>query len=68
MKLRAKAIPAIEILKCPTRAALVAQQFSAACSLGRDPGDPGWSPTSGSLHGACISHCLCLCLSVCLYE
>ena len=51
-------------------AALVAQRFSAACSPGRDPGDPGWSPTSGSLRGACFSLCLCLCLSLslCLYE
>ena len=30
---------------------------------GRDPGDPGWSLMSGSLHGACFSLCLCLCLS-----
>ena len=26
----------------------------------------GLSPTSGSLHGACISLCLCLCLSLCV--
>ena len=42
-------------------AAPVAQRFGAACSLGCDPGDPGSSPTSGSLHGACFSLCLCLC-------
>ena len=49
-------------------AALVAQQFSAAFSLGCDPGDPGWNPTSGSLHGTCFSLCLCLCffVSLCL--
>ena len=35
---------------------------------GPDPGDPGLSPASGSLHGACFILCLCLCLSlfVCL--
>ena len=48
------------------QAALVAQQFSAACSLGHDPGDPGSSPMPGSLHGACFSLCLCLCLSLCV--
>ena len=31
-----------------------------------DPGVPGSSPTSGSLHGACFSLCLCLCLSLSL--
>ena len=41
-------------------AARVAQQFSTAFHLGCDPGDPGSSPTSGSLHGACFSLCLCL--------
>ncbi|CAD7692259.1 unnamed protein product [Nyctereutes procyonoides] len=46
-------------------AAPVAQRFSAPCSPGRDPGDPGLSPMSGSLHGACFSLCLCLCLSLC---
>ena len=30
------------------RASLVAQQFSATFSPGSDPGDPGWSPMSGS--------------------
>uniref|UniRef100_A0A8C0KMS4 Reticulon n=1 Tax=Canis lupus dingo TaxID=286419 RepID=A0A8C0KMS4_CANLU len=39
------------------RAAPVAQQFSATYSPGRDPGDPGSSPTSGSLHGTCSSSC-----------
>ena len=33
-------------------AAQVAQQFSTAFSPGCDPGDPGLSPTSGSLRGA----------------
>ena len=47
-------------------AALVAQQFSAAFSPGHDPGVPGLSPTSGSLHGACFSLYLCLCLSLSL--
>ena len=46
------------------RAAPVAQRFSAASALGYDPGDPGSSPASGSLHGACFSLCLCLCLSL----
>ena len=52
--------------KSMRRAALVAQQFGAACSLGCDPGDLGWSPASGSPHGACfsLSLCLCLCLSL----
>ena len=31
---------------------------------GQDPGVTGWSPTLGSLHGACFSLCLCLCLCV----
>ena len=35
-------------------AARVAQQFSAAFGLGCDRGDPGSSPMSGSLHGACF--------------
>ena len=35
-----------------------------AFSPGPDPGVPGSSPTSGSLHGACFSLCLCLCLSL----
>ena len=30
------------------------------------PKSPGMSPTSGSLHGAWFSLCLCLCLSVCV--
>ena len=33
----------------------VAQWFSATFSLGCDPGDPGSSPTLGSLHGAYFS-------------
>ena len=44
----------------------VAQRFSAAFSPGRDSGDPGLSPTSSFLHGACFSLCLCLCLSLSL--
>ena len=44
-------------------AAWVAQQFSATFGPGGDPGDPGWSPALGSLHGACFS----LCLSLSLY-
>ena len=47
-------------------AAWVAQGFSAVFNPGRDPGDPGLSPMSGSLHGACISLCLCLCPSLSL--
>ena len=41
-----------------------AQQFSTAFSPERDPGDPGSSPTSGSLYDACLSLCLSLSLSV----
>ena len=37
------------LLKKYIRAAPVAQRFSAACSPGPDPGDPGSSPASGSL-------------------
>ena len=48
------------------RAARVAQRFSAVFSLGRDPGDLGSSPMSGSLHGACLSLCLCESLSLSL--
>ena len=33
-----------------------------AFGSGRDPGDPGSSPTLGSLRGACFPLCLCLCL------
>ena len=32
-----------------------------AFGLGHGPGVLGLSPTSGSLHGACFSLCLCLC-------
>ena len=53
--------------------AQVAQQFSAACSPGPDPGDLGSSPTLGSLHGACflllplpVSLPLSLSLSLCV--
>ena len=34
----------------------LAPAFSSGC----DPGDPGSSPTSGSLHGACFSLSLCV--------
>ena len=44
-------------------AAWVAQRFSAAFSPGYDPGDLGSSPTSGSLHGACLSPRLSLSLN-----
>ena len=40
----------------------LAPDFSPGC----DHGDPGSSPMSGSLHGACFSLCLCLCLSLSL--
>ena len=53
--------------KIKTRAAQVAQQFSAAFSPGYDPGDLGSNPRSGSLHGACFSLCLCLCFSFSLF-
>ena len=41
----------------------VAQRFSATFGPGHDPGVPGPSTTSGSLHGACFSLCLCRCVS-----
>ena len=41
-----------------------AQQLSICPRLRGDPGVLGWSPTLGSLQGACSSLCLCLCLSV----
>ena len=44
-------------------AAWVTQRFSATFGLECDPGVPESSPTSGSLHGACLSLCLCPCLS-----
>ena len=40
--------------------------WAPAFGPGRDPGDMGSSPTSGSLHGTRFSLCLCLCLSLCL--
>ena len=40
--------------------------LATAFGPGRDLGVPGWSPTSGSLRGACFSLCLCLCLSLSL--
>ena len=42
-------------LKEGLRDPCVAQRFSTTFSPGRDPGDLGWSPMSGSLHGACFS-------------
>ena len=45
-------------------AAQVAQRFSATFSPECDPGDPGSSPTSGSLQGACLSLSLCLFVSL----
>ena len=36
--------------------------WMSAFGSGRDPRVPGWSPTSGSLLGACFYLCLCLCL------
>ena len=40
--------------------------WASAFGSGHDPGIWGWSPTSGSLRGACFSLCLYLCLSVCV--
>ena len=42
------------------RGSVVSAVFSPGC----DPGVPGSSPTSGSLHGACFFLPLCLCLSL----
>ena len=47
-------------------AARVARRFSTVFSPGPDPGAPGLSPTSGSLHGAWFSLCLSLSLSFCV--
>ncbi|XP_072612004.1 methionine synthase isoform X6 [Vulpes vulpes] len=47
-----------------SRAARVAQRFSAAFSPGCDPGDLGSSLTSGFWQGACFFLCLCLCPSL----
>ena len=44
----------------------VAQRFGACLWPRAWSWRPGWSPTSGSLHGACFSLCLCLCLSLSL--
>ena len=49
-------IYSIPYSKLTPRAAPVAQWFSAAFSPGHDPGDPGWSPTSGSLHAVSYTH------------
>ena len=38
--------------------------LAPAFGPGRDPGVPGLSPTTGSLHGTCFSFCLCLCFSL----
>ena len=48
------------------RAARVAQWFSTAFSPGRDPGDLGSSPMSGSLHGP-ASPSAYVSASVCVY-
>ena len=40
--------------------------LAPAFGPGPDPGDLGWSPTSGSLHGACFCLCLSLYLCVCV--
>ena len=53
-------------LKQCSWAARVAQQFSATFSPGPDPGVPGSSPRSCSLHGVCFSLCLCLCCALSL--
>ena len=44
--------------------------FAPAFGPGRDPGDPGSSPTSGSrcVEPASPSACLCLSLSLCDYH
>ena len=39
----------------------VAQWFGVCLWLRADPRVLGLSPTSGFLHGACFSLCLCLC-------
>ena len=52
----------LQLRKAVKGAAQVAQRFGAACSLGRDPGDPGWS----LLLPLPVSLPLCVC--VCLYE
>ena len=46
--------------------AWVVQRFRATFNPGPDPGDPGSSPTSDFLHGACFFLCLRLCLSLCV--
>ena len=53
--------------KTHERAAWVAQRFGAAFGPGPDPGDPGSSPMSGFLHGACVSLFLCLCFSLSVF-
>ena len=58
--------PGCPIFITDTRAAWLAQRFSAVFSPGREPGEAGSSPMSGFLHGACFSLCLCLCLSLSL--
>ena len=50
-----KEVMARGLIKTDIRAAPVAQRFSTALGLGCDPGVPGSSPTSDSLHGACFS-------------
>ena len=53
-------------LKSPTGAPGWLSGWVSAFSSGRDPGDLGSSPTSGSMRGSCFSLCLCLCHSLSL--
>ena len=56
-----------EFKKKNFRAARVAQRFSTTFSPGCGPGDPGLSPTSGSLHGMePPSPSACVCASLCV--
>ena len=60
-----KEITLATLKKSIIRAAWVLSGWVSAFGSGRDPGIPGSSLTSGSLHGACFSSlCLCLCLSL----
>ena len=60
----------IPILNYPTKVSDLGipgwrSDLEPAFGPGRDPGDPGSNPTSGSLHGACFS-LLPVSLSVCV--
>ena len=45
----------------------VAKRFGTCLQPSRDPGDPGSSPASGSLHGACFSPaCVSASVSLCV--